>query len=373
MKRRNDSKVWLVRLMFVVSGLAASGLGVKTAAAQSVCFPVGGGGVPGLPGLPDWWTSNAPYDDPRWIGSYGYSYGASEFNALVDTTGGAGHKALVLRWHVKADPGTAGPGDQVWVGFFNPDLRRQRDGARVPARPPPEHRRRHPRRRRRGVFAGAAYTRAGTSGLWSSAPVPATILSQARLDTFCDTSVDPVTCDEWVVRLRIPMSAADGGINLGDTFDMWYETDIEHSDTHTADYDNWPVGAAIVDPTADPLTFPEPLGSASPTSVAWQQREHRGRHLRGGRGDRVAGHHGHQRHRRGTRDRREQHQQLRRQADQPHDDAVQPERDQGAPAASPTGARPSATRRSGRSPIRPATPPPAAGPPARSRAARTSI
>lgn len=268
MKRRNDSKVWLVRLMFLASGLAASGLGVKTAAAQSVCFPVGGGGVPGLPGLPDWWTGNAPYDDPRWIGSYGYSYGASEFNALVDTTGGAGHKALILRWHVKADPGTAGPGDQVWVGFFNPasggnatvlELQRailQSTDGGVPIDGT--------------AFTGAAYTRAGTSGLWASAPVPATILSQARLDAFCDTSVDPVTCDEWVVRLRIPMSAADGGINLGDTFAMWYETDIEHSDTHTADYDNWPVGAAIVDPTADPLTFPEPLGSASPTSVAWQ-------------------------------------------------------------------------------------------------------
>jgi hypothetical protein len=271
MKGRDDVKVRLVRLMALAGALAASGLGLRTAAAQSVCFPVGGGGVPGLPGLPDWWSGGtpAPYYDPRWIGSYGYSYGASEFNALVDATGGAGHKALVLRWHVKADPGTAGPGDQVWVGFYNPSgsgmgtvLEFQRDilattdggihtddgGTR---------------------FSGAAFTRAGGSGIWSSAPVPATILSQARLDAFCDTTVDPVTCDEWVVRLRIPMSAADGGIDLGDSFDMWYEADIEHSDTHTASWDNWPVGAAIVDPTADPLTFPEPLGSTSPSSVAW--------------------------------------------------------------------------------------------------------
>jgi hypothetical protein len=268
MKRRDVAKVRLIRLLLLGSALGASGLGLRTAAAQSVCFPVGGGGVPGLPGLPDWWTGSAPYDDPRWIGSYGYSYGASEFNALVDTTGGAGHKALVLRWHVKADPGTAGPGDQVWVGFYNPtattatvfefqrDILASTDGG-----VPPED--------GGARFFGAAFTRPGTSGTWSSAPVPAAIFTQARLDAFCDTTVDPVTCDEWVIRLRIPMSASDGGIDLGDTFDMWYETDIVHSDTHTADWDNWPVGAAIVDPTADPLTFPEPLGSSSPSSVAW--------------------------------------------------------------------------------------------------------
>jgi hypothetical protein len=269
-RRKDDVKVRLVRLLALAGALGASGLGMKMAAAQSACFPVGGGGVPGLPGLPDWWSPGtpAPYDDPRWIGSFEYSYGASDFNALVDTTGGAGHKALVLRWHVKADPGTAGPGDQVWAGFYDPTSQKatvvefQREilastdgGAHADDAG--------------AVFGGVAYTRTGTSGLWASAPVPATILSQARLDAFCDTSVDPVTCDEWVVRLRVPMNVADGGIPLGDTFNMWYETDIINSGAHTAEYDNWPVGAATVDPTADPLTFPEPLGSASPPSAAW--------------------------------------------------------------------------------------------------------
>ena len=171
----------------------------------------------------------------------------------------------------------------MWVGFFNPasggnatvlefqrDILRSTDGG-VPIDGT--------------AFVGAAYTRAGTSGLWASAAVPATILSQARLDAFCDTSVDPVTCDEWVVRLRIPMSAADGGINLGDTFAMWYETDIEHSDTHTADYDNWPVGAAIVDPDRRPAHLPRAARQRLAHLGRLEQREHRGRHLRGGRGD----------------------------------------------------------------------------------------
>ena len=232
-------------------------------AVDPTCFPVGGGGVPFQPGLPDWWTGAAPYDDPRWIASYGYSQGTENFNALLDTT--AGQKSLVLRWHVTGDSGAASPGDQVWVGFYNPTttvgtiLQLTRDAVTnttaglVGA----------------GVMTATAYTRTGTSGAWSNGTFPSTISAQARLDAFCDTSSFPVTCDEWIIRARIPTTAAAGGIDLGDTFAMWYEVDADHGGTSTTDRSKFPVGAVDVDPTTFPLTFPEPLGSASPASAAW--------------------------------------------------------------------------------------------------------
>jgi hypothetical protein len=233
----------------------------RLSSAASVCFPPGGGGVPGQPGLPDWWTGTAPYDDPRWIGSYGFSHGTVNFSSLVETT--AGKKYLLLRWHVNPDPGPAVAGDQIWVGFFNTTtnagtvLQFTRDTtASVTAGTVGA-----------GVMTASAYTRTGTSGAWASGTVPATIQSDARLDATCDTSTLPVTCDDWVIRLRVPLAAADGGIDLGTTFDMWYEADVEHGGT--TDRAKWPVGAADVDPTTLPLSFPEPLGSVSPASAAW--------------------------------------------------------------------------------------------------------
>jgi hypothetical protein len=86
-------------------GLCAALAARPAAAAPPTCFPVGGGGVPFQPGLPDWWTGGATYDDPRWIHSYGYSAGPESVNVLLDTTGA--NKALVLRWHVTGDAGGA--------------------------------------------------------------------------------------------------------------------------------------------------------------------------------------------------------------------------------------------------------------------------
>ena len=235
-------------------------LAVRAAAAAPTCLPVGGGGVPFQPGLPDWWTGSAPYDDPRWIHSYGYSAGPESFNALLDTTGGS--KALVLRWHVKGDGGGAAPGDQVWVGFYNPtttvgtvfqftrDALTNTTAGTVGA----------------GVMSANAWTQTGTGG-WSSVAVPATIAAQARLDAFCDTAALPVTCDEWIIRARIPTTTAAGGVDIGDTFAMWFELDADHGGTATTDVLKFPLGAATVDPTALPLTFPPPLGTGG--SAAW--------------------------------------------------------------------------------------------------------
>lgn len=253
-RRKMRRLVWALGLGTLLLARAA-------AAVDPTCFPVGGGGVPFQPGLPDWWTGTSTYDDPRWIHSYGYSAGPESFNALLDATS-ATNKALVLRWHVTGDGGGASTGDQVWVGFYNPtttvgtvfqftrDALVNTAGGGVAA----------------GVMSANAWTQTGTGG-WSSMTMPATIVSQARLDAFCDTSGLPVTCDEWIIRARIPVTAAGGGVDLGDTFNMWFELDADHGGTATTDVLKFPLGAANVDPTALPLTFPPPLGSGG--STAW--------------------------------------------------------------------------------------------------------
>ena len=120
-----------------------------------------------------------------------------------------------------------------------------------------------------GVMSAAAYTKGATSGGWSSAAVPTGITMDARLDATCDTSSFPVSCTEWAIRLRVPMSAAASGIDLGSTFAMWHEVDVEDGGAGTTERSKWPVGAADVDPSTFPLTFPEPLGSTSPGSSPW--------------------------------------------------------------------------------------------------------
>ena len=244
---------WALGLLAVLAARPAGAVG-------PTCFPVGGGGVPFQPGLPDWWGGSAPYDDPRWIHSYGYSAGPESFNALLDTTGSS--KALVLRWHVTGDGGGASAGDQVWVGFYNPtttvgtvfqftrDALTNTTAGTVGT----------------GVMSANAWTQTGTGG-WSSISVPSTISSQARLDAFCDTSALPVTCDEWIIRVRIPTTTGGGGIDIGDKFAMWFELDADHSGTTTADVLKFPLGAATFDPTALPLTFPPPLGGGG--SAVW--------------------------------------------------------------------------------------------------------
>ena len=232
----------------VALGFAILVSGHRQAVAVPTCFPPGGGGVPGQPGLPDWWSGSAPFDDPRWIGAYGFGHGTVKFDAMVDPSS---PKAVILKWRIKPDPGVAAAGDQIWVGFFNTTttvataLKFTRDAlvtttaGGVGA----------------GVMSATAFTRTGATGLFASATVPTNVGTKARLDAFC-TTADPILCDEWIVRLRVPTTAAAGGIDLGDTFKMWYQVDVEHGGT--TDRAKWPNTAADLDGTADPLVFPEP-------------------------------------------------------------------------------------------------------------------
>lgn len=242
--------------------LACLAAGARPAHADPTCFPPATG-VPGQPGLPDWWSGGAGFDDPRWVGSYGFSHGTVDFNALLETSGSTTY--LVLRWEVQADPGAAVAGDQLFVGFDNITtnagtiLQLTRDATTTTANGPVGP----------GVMTATAFGRSGGASFWSNATFPSGIQTDARLDTTCDGSMVPPVCDRWAIRLRVPTTAAAGGIDLGTSFKMWYEVDVQHGDTGTTDVAKWPIGAATVDLTAIPPAFPEPAGSVSPPSAAW--------------------------------------------------------------------------------------------------------
>src|SRR5436305_10611163 len=112
-----DVTVGSYRIRALALTLAFAGMAVaRTARAAPTCFPPATG-VPGQPGLPDWWSGTAGFDDPRWVGSYGFSHGTADFSGLLQNSGGTTY--LVLRWEVQADPGAAVGGDQIFVGFDN--------------------------------------------------------------------------------------------------------------------------------------------------------------------------------------------------------------------------------------------------------------
>ncbi len=245
------------------AGGGSAGAGGTGVGGNTFCFP-GPIGVPGQSGLPDWWLGTAPFDDARWAGSFQYSYGGlgnGEFNALVDRTGQPA--ALVLRWRVTADTSPASNTNQVWVGFYNRTsgvatvLRITNDVATTATAGTTAT----------GALDIAALQETAPGAGWSSVSVPAGVTADARLDAICTTAQLPSICSTWAIRLRVPMTGAAGGIDLNDSFKMWFELNVQGDTAIVAD--KWPLGAIQVDPTALPLTFPEPLGSTSPASLAW--------------------------------------------------------------------------------------------------------
>jgi hypothetical protein len=248
------------------SGGGAAGSGLGGFGGQT-CFPAATG-VPGQSGLPNWWLGSAPFDDPRWAGSFGYSFGPASLNALLETEGA--DRYLVLRWNVTYDPGAALPGDQVWVGFYNPagggtgtifQLTRDTTTTTTAGLAGP------------GIMSVSAFSRAGSATIWTSATVPGAVSTEARIDASCVGMASfPNSCPSWAIRLRVPMSAANGGVDLGNTFSMWSEIDVDHGDvvgTGVITTDSWPAGASGQAAAGFPPIFPEPLGSVSPPSAAW--------------------------------------------------------------------------------------------------------
>jgi hypothetical protein len=245
-----------------------------SAAPTMYCLPPAGG-VPGTMGAPDWWTSPAPLDDPRWRGaaSFDHTGDYARFRIVIDTI--AGKKYLVASWEVRADP-DATANDLFYVGFFNDTgvaststgnvFRIKRVVGTAVSN---------------GMFPGNLQ---GKSFYWNGgAPTPAWnavgaipdfpswIQNDARVDVDCAGAV----CDAWAIRLRIPIDAAGSfddpnsgpGLNVGTKFRFYYELKANTTsvtDPLQASY-QMPEGLADV---ADENAIPTPFFPATST---WQQ------------------------------------------------------------------------------------------------------
>jgi hypothetical protein len=254
---------------------------VPAAIAQPMCFPTAGG-VPGQPGVPNWWNEAPPAltDDPRWRGcmQVGHNGDAAEARALYQIDGA--DKYLVLSWNVKSDPGFAGdpgatpstgtPFDAVFVGLYNEDTVTPANSKGLLIRA-----------WRRATTSttsgpsGSAYdikvkyldstTAGGWSDLTTAPPVPIWMTTDGRLDTTCDGGAPP-TCDKWVMRMRLKLNAAGttsatgasdpvDGIPVGTTFKMFWDFQVENAGL--AAHYKWPTTLADVDESAAPPTYPD--------------------------------------------------------------------------------------------------------------------
>lgn len=217
------------------------------------CIPVAGG-VPGLPGPPQWWDTadpprphDASLDDPRWRGALrrGYNSGAAEegiFRALHAIEGGT--PVLYLSWNVLHDPSGAPNFDEVHVMF-------QRPGGPL---------------LRIQVIAysslAASYEAQSTAGITvTSTPAgggPQTTVANPTWlgDTrgWLTLPGGGATSYEWAIAMRVPITAAgpdidNNGINLGNvaggsSFNFWYAVVKDMDDFVAAYY--WPrTGAQI--------------------------------------------------------------------------------------------------------------------------------
>ncbi|HEY4184219.1 MAG TPA: hypothetical protein VGP07_04085 [Polyangia bacterium] len=259
----------------------------RSARAQDVCFQRVGG-VPGAYGQPpDWWTSgstplgsatNRFIDDPRWQGATEYSHigDTANFRALVETT--AAGRNLVLAWHVRADPSNAN--DRLYVGFWDETTTLGNvfriEKTSTTATPVAG-----------GTFASGAYngrffhiSGSGTGWALNNAtsaivpPLPDWLKNDTRVDEICSGT----TCDEWAVRMHIPIDpAADvasdnpTGVKLttGGKFRFWYQIQNGMTLGTSAVY-GWPDGVAVASEGNPPCTsitgicLPDPSDPTTP-------------------------------------------------------------------------------------------------------------
>ncbi len=274
-----------------VFGLAAVLCASAPVGAQT-CFQRVGG-VPGAYGQPpDWWSVGATplgsmtgrfVDDPRWQGATSVSHisDTGRFRALVETTSG-GQRAFVLSFRVKADP--AGAADRLYVGFWDESsnqgnvFRLEKLIATATAVGG-------------GTYAGGAFNGrffhrtdpANNTWLLNNAgglvvpPLPTWLKNDTRIDVFCPSG----PCDEWAVRMRIPIDAAavvnsddPTGVKIttGGVFRFWYQIQ-EQSGVGTAVLYGWPEGIAPAQegnpPCASipPYCLPDPLSA----TAAWNR------------------------------------------------------------------------------------------------------
>jgi Outer membrane protein beta-barrel domain len=210
---------WLLTLLAFLAALW-----LPLAQAVPICIP-NAGGVPALPGPPNWLNAAAGepnfwprQDDPRWRGASSRSLGGSgasehaSFRALRDAS------ALYLSWHVKAAPlmnsaealnlaisPGGGAADQLLVIYPNNVAGALATELNVV---PPQ------------MISNISHLR-GAGGAWGAAlAMPAWVAANTRV------SRNQLN-GSWSINMRVPVAAAyDAGINLASNFRIWYQLDV---------------------------------------------------------------------------------------------------------------------------------------------------
>jgi hypothetical protein len=258
-------------------------------AAQS-CFQRVGG-VPGAYSQPpDWWSVGATplgsatgsfVDDPRWQGATAFSHinDRGRFRGLIETVGA--QKYLVASWRVKAD--ASGNLDRLYFGFWDETSNsgnvfriEKQIGGSATATAGVSH--------AGGGFSGRFFHRTSTAAnTWTlnntggtiPPPLPDWLKNDTRVDVFCPGG----TCDEWAIRMRIPlMAGADvtsdnpTGVKVtaGGVYRFWYQIQ-EESSVGTATLYGWPGGLDVAQEgnppcgLTPPNCFPDPIPASGTT------------------------------------------------------------------------------------------------------------
>jgi hypothetical protein len=284
-----------------VCGLALS---ARPAHGQTRCFQ-NVGGVPGAyTQPPNWWDSGTSplgsltgrfVDDPRWRGATEYSHvgNAADFKVLVETT--ATGRNLVMSWHVRADPPPASgtDSDRLYVGFWD-DATAQGIAFRIEkaidtATPVSGSSYDGHNGTPSGAFVGRFFHKVGATGSWLLnnsggsivPPLPTWLKNDTRVDIFCPSG----TCNEWAVRMHIPLRAPTDHtadvtlddptgvqITTGGTFRFWYQVQDDMHLGQTALY-SWPEAASVAAEGNPPCTaippncLPDPNDATTPWNL----------------------------------------------------------------------------------------------------------
>jgi hypothetical protein len=191
-------------------------------------------------------------DDPRWQGGLRIGHPpavggaeAATFRAVWSDTGG---RALYLSWHVRVDVSSEAGGDVIWVGlepaagdpiiiniepFQNLETKLSDTIA--------------------GLTVFTLNPGADTVTRWPGS-FPDWIMANTRRWYDSPTRT-------WAVQMRVPINAADTnlGVNLADTFRMWYEMTVLCPGT-TCIKHRFPYGASVVTaPGLPPVVHVAPL------------------------------------------------------------------------------------------------------------------
>ena len=285
----------LFRQKCLIVVIACLALLFPVRAHAQICFQKVGG-VPGAYGQPpDWWTSGSTtlgsatgrfIDDPRWQGATGYGHISDQanFKVLVETEGTA--RFLVMAWHIRVD--IPDSNDRLYVGFWDETSAQGnifRIDKVVTAATPPVSGASYDGHNGTpsGGFAGQFYSRV-SPGAWGLQnlggtlvpPLPTWLKNDTRIDVFCPGGI----CDEWALRMRIPIDPAavvasddPTGIKItaGGVFQFWYQIQTYSPTLGWLVAYNWPEGTALASETNPPCSALPPLCLPDPATTPWNR------------------------------------------------------------------------------------------------------